>query len=53
MPVSIPELIGRPATDAEIAEMADKCVNYGKKAIGGVVKLSAEDITNIYRMANK
>ncbi|MBR0166485.1 MAG: iron-containing alcohol dehydrogenase, partial [Prevotella sp.] len=30
MPISIPELIGRPATDEEIAEMVRKCSRDGK-----------------------
>lgn len=51
MPTSIKELIGRDITDAEIAEMADKCSNYGQNTVGCLKKLSREDMINIYKMA--
>jgi hypothetical protein len=52
MPVSIPELIGRQATDAEIEELVDKCSRGGKLKIGAMEVLSSADMTAIYRAAN-
>ena len=51
MPVSIHELTGREITDAEIAEMADKCSGWGTMSVGSLMKLSRSDMENIYRMA--
>ena len=53
MPTSIPELIGRPATDEEIAEMVRKCSRDGKMNIGAMEVLTAKDMELIYKMANK
>ena len=53
MPTSIPELIGRPATDDEIAELVRKCSRDGKMNIGAMEILNADDMTAIYRLANK
>ena len=53
MPVSIPELIGRHATDEEIRTMVDKCSRSGKMNIGAMEVLKPEDMTAIYRLANK
>ena len=53
MPTSIPELIGRPATDEEIHELVRKCSRDGKMNIGAMEILNAEDMTAIYRLANK
>ena len=53
MPVSIPELIGRQATDEEIRTMVDKCSRGGKMNIGAMEVLKPEDMTAIYRLANK
>ena len=53
MPVSIPELIGREATDEEIDEMVRKCSRDGKMNIGAMEVLKPSDMGNIYRSANK
>ena len=53
MPTSIPELIGRPATDEEIAEMVRKCSRGGTITVGAMEVLKAEDMEQVYRMANK
>jgi alcohol dehydrogenase YqhD (iron-dependent ADH family) len=53
MPVSIPALIGRQATDAEIAEMVAKCSRGGKMSIGSMEVLGPDDMQAIYRAANE
>lgn len=53
MPVSIPELIGREATDEEVDEMVRKCSRDGKMKIGAMEVLIPVDMLKIYRMANK
>ena len=53
MPISIPELIGRPATDEEIAEMVRKCSRDGKITVGAMEVLAEKDMELIYKMANK
>lgn len=53
MPVTIPELIGRPATDDEIATLVRKCSRDGKMNIGAMEVLTPPDMEQIYRMANK
>lgn len=53
MPINIKQLVGRNVTDAEIEEMADKCTNGNTMTVGGLVKLTKEDIINIYKLANK
>ena len=53
MPTSIPELLGRPATDEEIGEMVRKCSRDGKITIGAMEVLCAEDMEKIYRLANE
>ena len=52
MPVSIPELIGRQATDEEIREMVRKCSRDGKMNIGAMEVLTPADMEAIYRLAN-
>lgn len=52
MPVSIPELIGRPATAEEIDEMACKCSRGGTSTEGSFRLLAADDLRAIYRAAN-
>ncbi len=52
MPINIPELIGRQVTDDEIKEMARKCTRDYTMTIGKFKVLTADDIANIYRMAN-
>lgn len=34
-----------------LPEMADKCSFHGQRTLGGLVKLNAEDMLNIYRLA--
>ena len=52
MPVSIPELIGRQATDEEIREMVRKCSRDGKMNIGAMEVLTPADMEAVYRLAN-
>lgn len=52
MPVNIRELIGREVTDEEIKEMARKCTRNCTITQGKFKVLRAEDIEEIYRMAN-
>ncbi len=52
MPVNIPELLGRPATEEEIVEMARKCCHDGKITQGSFKVLNQSDVEAIYRMAN-
>ena len=51
MPTSIKELIDKDITDAQIEEMADKCCEYGRRTIGGLVQLNRADMVAIYKMA--
>ena len=53
MPTSIPELIGRQATDEEIMLMVRKCSRDGSMNIGAMEVLQPKDMEAIYRMANK
>lgn len=53
MPVNIPELIGRTATDEEIALLVRKCSRDGKMNIGAMEILTPADMEQIYCMANK
>lgn len=50
MPTSIAEL-GIHPTDEQIREMAQKCVFFGKRTVGGFKVLKAEDIEKIYQAA--
>lgn len=52
MPISMTELLnGKQVTDAEIEEMADKCTKGGTQTLGNFVKLTKQDIIEIYKMA--
>ena len=53
MPVSIPELIGRPLTSQEISELVEKCSRGGKITIGAMEVLTSADMTKIYQKANE
>ena len=53
MPTTIPELIGRQATDEEISVMVDKCSRGGTITVGAMEVLAKDDMEAIYRMANK
>ena len=50
MPASLTEL-GVEPTDEQIGEMAQKCVFFGKRTVGGYKVLKAEDVEKIYQMA--
>lgn len=52
MPTSIPELIGRQATDDEIAVMVEKCSRGGTINLGAMEVIKPEDMKAIYQMAN-
>ncbi len=52
MPVSIPELIGRPVSEEEIKTLAHKCTFLGKRTIGNLVVMREPEIEAVYRMAN-
>lgn len=52
MPVNLSQLgIGR-LSDAQIEELAIKCTYFGRRVVGTVKPLQAEDIRTIYHMAN-
>ena len=53
MPINIPELIGRQATDKEIQTLVEKCSRGGKMNIGAMEVLTPKDMTAIYRLANE
>ena len=53
MPVSIPELIGREATDEEIKEMVRKASRDYTITLGAMEVLKPEDMEAIYRVANE
>jgi len=53
MPTCISELLGRTLTDEEIKELSVKCTYFGRRKIGGVIKLGESEIAEIYRMANR
>ncbi len=53
MPASIPELIGRKATEEEISTLVEKCSRGGKMNIGAMEVLKPEDMTAVYRLANQ
>lgn len=50
MPASLHEL-GVAPTDEQLREMAEKSCWNGRRTIGGMKRLNAEDACNIYRMA--
>ncbi|MBQ8774061.1 MAG: iron-containing alcohol dehydrogenase, partial [Muribaculaceae bacterium] len=52
MPTSIPQLLGRKATDEEIATMSLKASRGGNGTIGSLKVLNRNDMEAIYRMAN-
>ena len=53
MPASIPELIGRKATEEEIAIMADRCSRGGSFAVGNFKVLHRAEMIDIYHLANE
>lgn len=53
MPTSIPELIGRPATEEEILLLADKCCRQDTHTEGNFKVLYRKEMEDIYRLANR
>lgn len=53
MPTSIPELIGRKATEEEICTMADRCSRGGSFKVGNLKVLSRPEMIDIYHLANE
>ena len=53
MPISIPELLGRPCTQEEIDLLAYKCSHENKRTIGQYQVLDLQDMKNIYTLANQ
>lgn len=53
MPTSIPELIGRAASEEEIATMAQICSGNDSHTVGAFKALNMQDMINIYTLANK
>ena len=53
MPASIPELIGRKATEEEISLMADRCSRGGTFAVGNFKVLHRPEMIDIYHKANE
>ena len=53
MPTSIPELIGRKATEEEICLMADKCSRGDTFTVGAMEVLHRADMVSIYQAANR
>ena len=53
MPASIPELIGRKATEEEIEEMSMRCSRGGEFKVGNFKKLGKKEMRDIYNLANQ
>ncbi len=53
MPTSIPELIGRPATEEEILTLADKCCRQDTHTEGNFKVLHRKEMEDVYRLANR
>ena len=51
MPTNIHDLIGKEISDAEIADMADKCSTGDSHTVGGLKALHMADMVEIYKMA--
>jgi alcohol dehydrogenase YqhD (iron-dependent ADH family) len=52
MPINLSELGIGTLSDAQINELAEKCTFFGKRTIGTLKPLNAEDVKAIYHMAN-
>jgi alcohol dehydrogenase YqhD (iron-dependent ADH family) len=52
MPVSLSQLGLGKLRDAQIEEMAIKCCHFGKRTVGTLKPLNAEDVKAIFHMAN-
>lgn len=53
MPTSIPELIGRKASEEEIRIMAEKCSLGRTSTVGHLKELDYDDMVAIYKIANE
>lgn len=53
MPVSLPQLMGRPLTFEELHELADRCSRGGTRTLSKLKPLAKEDILRIYAAANQ
>jgi len=51
MPVNTTELLGRETTEEEMKDMAVKCTFFGRRTVGGMMKLGEKEILDIYRAA--
>ncbi len=49
MPITLTELLGRPATDKEMRDMAVSCTHFGKRTVGGMKKLGEQEIYEVYK----
>jgi alcohol dehydrogenase YqhD (iron-dependent ADH family) len=52
MPVNLAQLGLGKLTDAQIDELAVKCTYFGRRTVGAVKALGADDIKAIFRLAN-
>jgi alcohol dehydrogenase YqhD (iron-dependent ADH family) len=52
MPINLSQLGIDKLSDAQIKEMATKCCYFGKRIVGTLQPLHAEDIEKIYHLAN-
>lgn len=52
MPTSIPELIGRKATQEEIVLMAERCSRGGTISVGSFKPIEYSDMLTIYHLSN-
>lgn len=53
MPVTLQELLGRKATEAEIEELSCRCSHNGNITVGNLKVLTKEDMKAIYQLANQ
>ena len=53
MPTSIPDLLGRPATDQEIDLMVQKCSRGGTIKLGAMEQIDTDAMRTIYLAANQ
>ena len=53
MPTSIPELIGRKATEDEIAVMAGRCSRGKTISVGNFKVLRYDAMVDVYHLANE
>ena len=53
MPTNLRELLGRPLTEQELNELADKCSRGGKRTVSRLKPLAKPDLLRIYTAANR